>query len=158
MKTKPAKFNKARPGMAMLVVLFIVMGITLFSMAYIARCDSELLCAKNMGLRVRMECLSQSGLQHARALIIGPPNIVPIGYSQQIGLQLAPGDDYYDLTISDPVVLDPGDPNISQYIYQVQCAAYRQIGGQVSARSELNAQINLTPFDGLALLESIKRN
>ncbi len=55
MKTKPAKYNKARSGMAMLVVLFIVMGITLFSMAYIARCDSELICAKNMGLRIRME-------------------------------------------------------------------------------------------------------
>jgi len=144
--------------MALLVVLFIVMGITLFSMAYIARCDSELICAKNMGLRIRMEYLAQSALQHGRALIIGPPNVVPIGYSQQLGLQLEAGNDYYDLTISDPVVLDPGDPNISQYIYQVQCSAYKEVGGEISARSDLNAQINFTLFDGVALLESIKRN
>ena len=144
--------------MALLVVLFIVMGITLFSMAYIASCDSELICAKNMGLRIRMEYLAQSALQHGRALIIGPPNVVPIGYSQQLGLQLEAGDDYYDLTISNPVVLDPGDPNISQYIYQVQCSAYKQVGGEISARSDLNAQINFTLFDGVALLESIKRN
>jgi len=158
MKTKPAKYNKARPGMALLVVLFIVMGITLFSMAYVARCDSELLCAKNMSLRVRMEYLSQSALQHARALIIGPPNVIPIGYSQELGLQFEGGNEYYDLTISDPVVLDPGDPNISQYIYQVQCSGYKQVGGEISARSDLNAQINFTLFDGVALLESIKRN
>jgi len=158
MKTKPAKYNKTRSGMALLVVLFIVMGITLFSMAYIARCDSELICAKNMGLRIRMEYLAQSALQHGRALIIGPPNVVPIGYSQQLGLQLEAGNDYYDLTISDPVVLDPGDPNISQYIYQVQCSAYKEVGGEISARSDLNAQINFTLFDGVALLESIKRN
>jgi hypothetical protein len=158
MKAKPAKYKKAQPGMALLVVLFIVMGITLFSMGYIARCDSELLCAKNMGLRIRMEYLAQSALQHGRAMIIGPPNVVPIGYSQQLGLQLETGDDYYDLTISDPVVLNPSDPNISQYIYQVQCSAYRQASGQVSARSELNAQIKFTPFDGAALLESIGRN
>jgi len=158
MKTKSAKYNKPRPGMALLTVLFIVMGITLFSMAYVARCDSELLCAKNMGLGIRMEYLTQSALQHARALIIGPPNVNPIGETQQLGLQLEAGDEYYDLTISDPVVLDPCDPNISQYIYQVQCSAYKQVGGEISARSDLDAQINFTLFDGVALLQSIKRN
>ena len=158
MRVRYAKYNKARSGMALLVVLFIVMGITLFSMAYVARCDSELVCAKNMALRMRMDYLSQSALQHAKALISGPANPSPIGYSQQVGLQLEAGDDYYDLTISDPMVLNPTDPNISQYIYQVQCSAYKLTGGQPSARSELNAQIRFTPFDGIALLESIRRN
>ena len=158
MKARAAEYNRARSGMALLVVLFIVMGITLFSMAYVARCDSELVCAKNMALRMRMDYLAQSALQHGKALIAGPENPGPIGYSQHIGLQLEGGDHYYDLTISDPMVLNPGDPNISQYVYQVQCSAYKQAGGQVSARSELNAQIRFTPSDGTALLESIRRN
>jgi hypothetical protein len=144
--------------MALLVVLFIVMGITLFSMAYVARCDSELVCTKKMAMRIRMDYLSQSALQHARALIIGPPNVIPIGYTEQIGLQLEAGEEYYDLTISDPVVINPGDPNISEYIYQVQCSAYKPVQGQSSFRNELNAQIKFTPFDGTAVVESINRN
>jgi type II secretory pathway component PulK len=71
-KMGPVTSKNSRPGAAMLVVLVIVMTATLISLGFIAKSDVELVCGRNVGLRMRMDYLAQSGLVHAKALITNP--------------------------------------------------------------------------------------
>ena len=152
-------FKNSRRGAALLIVLFIVMAITLFSMAFIARSDVELACGKNMPLRMQMDYTAQSALTHAKALIVSPTNSEPLGYWQDTGLQVQSGDDYYDLTILAPVVDAGSDPNLEPtYIYDIQCCAYRKPGTERIAQSALNARLRFDPSAGDALFESVKRD
>ncbi len=67
--------NAGRPGVALLVVLFIVMVITVLSLGYLSRSDVELACGENMILRTQMDYLAESGLEHARGLILNPQDV-----------------------------------------------------------------------------------
>ncbi len=71
---KPMK-RKKRKGVALLVVLFIVMAITILSLGFLSRSDIELACGENMILRTQMDYLAESGLEHARGLILNPQDI-----------------------------------------------------------------------------------
>jgi type II secretory pathway component PulK len=64
-----------KKGVALLVVLFIVMTITILSLGYLSRSDVELVCGRNMILRTQMDYLVESGLEHARGLILNPQNV-----------------------------------------------------------------------------------
>jgi len=135
-----AKNNKkARPGVALLVVLFIVMAITILSLGFVSRSDVELACGQNMILRTEMDYLAESGLEHARGLILNPQDI---GLEDWTGihteLQLVEGSsDYYNVTVN------RDSTDFCNYI--IECNAYRLQGGDTIGRSSVIATLRLDP-------------
>ena len=125
-----------RPGAALLVVLFIVMVITITALGFVSRSDVELACGQNMILRTQMDYLAESGLEHARGLILNPQDINSEYWTGAVAQQLVAGsDDYYDVN-----VVELGERN-----YQITCYAYRQKNGEKIGRSSLEAELRLDP-------------
>ncbi|MBA7693960.1 hypothetical protein ES703_102560 [subsurface metagenome] len=67
--------GRNKRGAALLVVLFIVMAITILSLGFLSRSDVELACGGNMILRTQMDYLAESGLEHAKGLILNPQDV-----------------------------------------------------------------------------------
>jgi len=136
-----AKYNKkVRPGVALLVVLFIVMAITILSLGFVTRSDVELSCGQNMLLKTQMDYLAESGLEHARGLILNPQDVDDPVYTYWRGstsLQLTSGSDYYDVV----VVRDEND----FCNYTIDCDAYRLDGTEKISLSRLRAELRLDP-------------
>ncbi len=133
-----AKKNIAgRPGVALLAVLFIVMAITILALGFLSRSDVELACGQNMVLRTQMDYLAESGLEHARGLILNPQDIASAYWTGAVAQQLVAGsDDYYDVN----VIELPGERN-----YQITCDAYRLDAAVKTVRSSLEAELRLDP-------------
>jgi type II secretory pathway component PulK len=90
--------RKKREGAVLLIVLFVVMAITVLSLGFISRSDVELACGKNMILRTQMVHLAESGLEHARGLILSPQDVDTEYWQGDVRQQLvAGGNDYYDV-------------------------------------------------------------
>ncbi len=123
----------------MLVVLFIVMAITILSLGFLSRSDVELACGQNMLLRTQMDYLAESGLEHAKGLILNPQDIdLESGTFQATGQQLDPNSsDYYNIG----VIRDPND----RCNYNIDCNSYRQTDGETIGRSSLTAELRLDP-------------
>jgi hypothetical protein len=136
-----AKNNKkARPGVALLVVLFIVMAITILSLGFVSRSDVELACGQNMILRTEMDYLAESGLEHARGLILNPQDVSSEDWTGiHTELQLVEGSsDYYDVTVDRDV------NDLCNYI--INCNSYRRApDGSDIGRSSLRAELRLDP-------------
>jgi len=131
------KYKNSRQGAALLVVLFIVMVITILSLGFLSRSDVELACGRNMVLRAQMDYLAESGLEHARGLILNPQDIVS-EYFWATGQQLVAGsDDYYD------VVVSPDSNDHCNYI--IDCTSYRLRNGEEIGRSSISAELRLDP-------------
>jgi cytoskeletal protein CcmA (bactofilin family) len=131
MKGKRSKTNRA--GTALLVVLFIVMAITILSLGFLSRSDVELACGENMILRTQMDYLAESGLEHARGLILNDSN-----FSENwtaLRQPLYSGNDYYDVN-----AVQLGECN-----YKIICDAYREKDGERTGRSSLEAELRLDP-------------
>jgi hypothetical protein len=121
---------------ALLAVLLIVMVVTILSLGFLARGDAELACGRNMGLRTRTDYLAESGLEHARGLILNPQDIDSEYWTGDLRQQLVEGSsDYYDVQ-----VLKLGRCN-----YQITCDAYREVDGEQIGRSSLKAELRLDP-------------
>ena len=137
-----AKNNKkARPGVALLVVLFIVMAITILSLGFVSRSDVELACGQNMILRTQMDYLAESGLEHARGLILNPQDVGSEYWTGAMAQQLVAGSgDYYDLV----VVRDDTDPT-DRCNYIIDCNSYRLQGADTIGRSNISAKLRLDP-------------
>ncbi len=146
------KFSKnSRPGVAVLVVLFVIMAATVISLGFIARSDVELAFGNNMALRTQMDYLAESGLTHAKALIINPqdigtdPNVFWPG-GEDFSLKdfdfygLLETGDYYDLVVT----RDDSDPT-DRCTYDISSRAYRRNDGVETAQSYLNARLRLDP-------------
>lgn len=130
--------KNTRDGAALLVVLFIIMVITVLSLGYLSRSDVELACGQNMILRTNMDYLAESGLEHARGLILNPQDIDSEYWTGGTGQQLVAGsDDYYDLE----VFLDPMD--YCNYI--IDCNAYRLKMDERTGFSSIRANLRLDP-------------
>jgi hypothetical protein len=130
--------KKVRPGVALLVVLFIVMAITILSLGFVSRSDVELACGRNMLLRTQMDYLAESGLEHARGLILNLQDVSAEYWTGGTGLQLVSGNnDYYDVTVN----RDPND----HCNYNVDCDAYRLDGTEKIGLSRLRAELRLDP-------------
>jgi len=130
-----AKKNKTgRRGAALLVVLLVIMAITIVSLGFLSRSDIELACGQNMVLRTQMDYLAESGLEHARGLILHPQDIDseywPGATAQQL---LADSDDYYDVE----VVRDDSDPT-DRCNYVIDCDSYRLEAGERIGRSSVS--------------------
>jgi len=124
----------------LLVVLFIVMAITILSLGFVTRSDVELSCGQNMLLKTQMDYLAESGLEHARGLILNPQDVDDPVYTYWRGstsLQLTSGSDYYDVV----VVRDEND----FCNYTIDCDAYRLDGTEKISLSRLRAELRLDP-------------
>jgi hypothetical protein len=124
-----------RSGTALLVVLIIVMAITILSLGFLSRSDVELACGENMILRTQMDYLAESGLEHARGLILNPQDASSEYWTGSDGLQLVSGNDYYDVN-----VVKLGESN-----YQLTCDAYRMKSGERIGSSRLTGELRLDP-------------
>ena len=131
------KTKTGKKGAALLVVLFIVMVITISSLGFLSRSDVELACGQNMALRIQMDYLAESGLQHARGLILNPQEISSEYWTGATDQQLVTGNDYYDVA----VVRDPA--NRCNYI--IDCNSYRLRNAEKIGRSNLRAELRLDP-------------
>ena len=126
----------ARPGIALLAVLMIVMVITIMALGFLSRSDVELACGRNMEVRAQMDYLAESGLEHARGLVLNPQDVTTEYWAGEPLQQLFAGsDDYYDVN-----VVKLGERN-----YQIICEAYRQKAGDRIGRSSLEAELRLDP-------------
>lgn len=124
-------------GGALLAVLFIVMAVTVISLGILARSDAELASGQNMALRVAMDQLAASGLEHARGLALNPQGTASEYWTGGTGLQLdEDSDDYYDVT------MDRGE---SRCDYTITCKAYRKRGLEEVGCSRLSATLRLDP-------------
>lgn len=136
-----AKNNKkVRPGVALLVVLFIVMAITILSLGFVSRSDVELACGQNMILRTQMDYLAESGLEHARGLILNPQDTASEDWTAASQQLVAGSGDYYDLV----VVRDNSDPT-DRCNYIIDCNSYRLEGIEKIGLSRLHAELRLDP-------------
>jgi cytoskeletal protein CcmA (bactofilin family) len=134
MRNKRNKTN--RTGSALLVVLFIVMAITILSLGFLSRSDVELACGENMILRTQMDYLAESGLEHARGLILNDNNYLGDWAVSRQRL-VDSSDDYYDVDVVKDV---NGECN-----YWITCDAYREKDGEKIGRSSLEAELRLDP-------------
>jgi hypothetical protein len=124
-------------GGALLAVLFIVMAVTVISLGILARSDAELASGQNMALRVAMDQLAASGLEHARGLALNPQGTASEYWTGQTRLQLdEDSDDYYDVT------MDRGESGCD---YIIRCKAYRKRGQDEVGCSRLSATLRLDP-------------
>jgi hypothetical protein len=128
-------------GAALLVVLFIVMAITILSLGFLSRSDVELACGQNMILRTQIDYLAESGLEHARGMILNPQDVESEYWAGADAQQLVAGStEYYDVEI----MRDDSDPT-DRCNYTIDCNAYWLEGGERIGRSELTAQLRLDP-------------
>ncbi len=135
-----------RSGAVLLVIIFIVMAITVISLGFMSNATMQMTCGQNTILRAQMDYLAQSGLVHAKTLLLNPQEVgtSPDGYwpggsALQI-LQLQASDDYYDLTVTRS---NSGPTN--RCTYDIECQAYREKDGDKFAQSNLYAQLRLDP-------------
>lgn len=128
--------RKKPEGVVLLVVLFIIMAIAVISLGFMSRSDVELACGKNMILRTQMVHLAESGLEHARGLILSPQDVDTEYWVGDVGQQLVSGsDDYYDVNVV----------KLAECNYQITCTAYREKSGERVGRSGLMAELRLDP-------------
>ena len=128
--------GRNKQGAALLVVLFIVMVITILSLGFLSRSDVELACGENMILRTQMDYLAESGLEHAKGLILSPQDVDSEYWTGAVGQQLITGsDDYYDVNVV----------KVGQCNYQITCDAYREKNGERIGRSSLEGGLRLDP-------------
>jgi len=131
-----------RKGAALLVVLFIVMAVTILSLGFLSRSDVELACGENMMLRSQMDYLAESGLEHAKGLILNPQDVSSEYWQGDVSQQLYSGDDYYDVNV---IRGDPCDGPTYRSNYEITCEAYRIKNGEKIGRSTLKAELRLDP-------------
>jgi len=129
--------NKTKPeGSALLVVLFIVMVVTILSLGFLSRSDVELACGENMLLRAQMDYLAESGMEHAKGLILSPQDVDSEYWIGAEGMQILTGsDDYYGVH-----VIKLGECN-----YQITSSVYRERSGEQVGLSTLKAELRLDP-------------
>ena len=134
------KTKTGKQGAALLIVLFIVMLITISSIGFLSRSDVELATGRNMALRIQMDHLAESGLEHAKGLILNPQDAASEYWTGETGQQLVAGNDYYDVA----VVRDDSDPaNRCNYI--IDSNSYRLRNSEKIGRSNIRAELRLDP-------------
>lgn len=135
------KRKTGRRGAALLVVLFIVMAVTIVSLSFLTRSDAELSGGQGMVSRSRMNYLAESGIEHARGLILNPSGIDTgsLGYwPGATRQQITSGNDYYDVS----VVLDTSYPSTGMK-YDITCIAYREENGVKTLGNTLTASLKV---------------
>ncbi len=126
----------------MLVVLFIIMAVTILSLGFLARSDVEMLCGKNMVTYTQVGYLSESGLEHCKALVLNPHDLssdFSTPFTAQDQQLDGDSDDYYNITIK----RDANYTERCNYIFT--STAYREKAGQRFGNSVLRADFRVDP-------------
>lgn len=132
------KHNRAK-GMALIIILVLVTAITIIGLGFIVRGDTELLFGQNMEVRANMDYLAESGLVHAKGMLLGPQDTAGEFWAGANGNQLAAGSsDYYDVTVSKT-------PPTSNLDFQIISKAYRMRSGSKFAANNITAQVRFDP-------------
>jgi hypothetical protein len=131
------KIKNTRSGAALLAVLIVIMAITVLSLGYIARSDTELAVARNMEMRSQMDYLAESALVHAKGLpFIDNDYLSEYTVSNQ---QLVSGtNDYYDLDVD----------KLAPCNYRILVNAFRNDAGTKTGLSSLKAELRFDPCIG----------
>ena len=134
-----------RSGAVLLVVLFVSMVVAIISLGVLARASRQMACGDSMATRLKLDYLAESGLVHAKTLLLNPQEVStsPDGYWQgdpNTPLQMQAGDDYYDLAVT----RSASGPTY-RCTYNIQSRAYRQKGAERTLQSNLYAQLRLDP-------------
>ncbi len=138
MSNQSKPIQRARKGLALLAVLIMIMAITILSLGYIARSDIDLAAGQNMSVRLQLDQLATSGLEHARGLILNPQDIAGAYWTGDNRLQLdASSQNFYDVN----VVQDPND----YCNYTITSSAYRLDDANQIGLSRLSAVLRLDP-------------
>jgi hypothetical protein len=128
-------------GVVLLAVLFVIFAITILSLGFLTRCDTELACGQNMLLHTQMEQLADSALEHARGLILQPQDVGTEYWTGATAQHLVvDSSDFYDVN----VVRDESNPN-ERRNYTITCEAYELKNAQKVGSSRLLAQLRLDP-------------
>ncbi|UCF00056.1 MAG: hypothetical protein JSV82_03040 [Planctomycetota bacterium] len=131
-----ANDSRSKRGVALLVVLFIVMTVTILSLGFLSQSDVELACGENMILRTKMDYLAESGLEHAKGLILNPQEVDTEYWTGDERQQLVAGSyDYYDVNVV----------KLGWCNYQISCEGYKEKDGEKVGCSRLNAELRLDP-------------
>jgi hypothetical protein len=136
--------NSGRRGAALLVVLFVIMAITVLSLGFLSRSDIELACGRGIVLKSQMDYLAESGMEHAKGLILNPQDISET-WSGCTSQRLVNGsNDYYDIKVT----RDDSDAN-DYCNYIIDCNAYRLQNGEQTGFSAFTARLRLDPCIGI---------
>ncbi|OHB63427.1 MAG: hypothetical protein A2Y76_13385 [Planctomycetes bacterium RBG_13_60_9] len=129
--------DRASPrGIVLLVLLLVLVAVALLSLEYQGRSDVELACGRNMVLRLQMDAMAESGLEHAKGLILHPQEITQEYWTGDLGQQLAAGSgDYYDVNVA----------KLSECNYRIISTAYRLQRGERIGCTTLKAELRLDP-------------
>ena len=135
-----------RRGVALLMVLLIILAITILATGFLAGADTELACGVNTLLRLQMDQLAESGLEHARGLILHPQDVPADFWTSGATAQQLAADsrDYYNVR----TVREPNQP-MDYCTYDITCEAYRLVGTEKTGQSCLAAVLRLDPCIGL---------
>lgn len=124
-------------GAALLVVLFIVMAITILSLGFLAKSNVELACGENMIMRSQMDYLAESGLEHAKGLILNPQDVSTKYFTGALNQQLIAGsNDYYGVSVGKSGNCD----------YSITSTANRWTGSDWIGQSSFQAELRLDPY------------
>lgn len=123
------------------MVLLMIMAITVLAAGFLTRTDVELACGQNMLLRLQMDQLADSALEHTRGLFLHPQDVEPEYWPGATGQQLTEGSpDYYDVAVTRDAT------HTTDYCtYDISCEAYRRRGVERTGQSRLSAQLRLDP-------------
>lgn len=136
-----------RSGAALLVVLFLVMTVTVITLGFLSDSNMQMVCGKNVGLRMQMDYLADSGLVIAKTLLLNPQKVdtSAVGYWQGGGVQIdESSEDYIDIFKITQSAAGPTNPT-NRCTYDIECTAYRENGASRIAQSYLKAQLRLDP-------------
>jgi hypothetical protein len=125
-----------RRGFILLVLLIVIMAITVLGVGYLSQSGLELACGRNLLLRAQMDCLAESGLEHAKGLILHPQEVPQEYWTGEGGQRLdAQCRDYYDVN-----VVKLGECN-----YQIVSTAYQFRGSERIGPTALKGELRLDP-------------
>jgi cytoskeletal protein CcmA (bactofilin family) len=137
---------RGQRGVALLMVLLIVLAIAILATGFLAGTDTELACGANTLMRVQLDQLAESGLEHARGLILHPQDVSADFWTngapyQQLTVESR---DYYSVRAA----RDANQPT-DYCTYDITCEAFRLVGPEKTGRSRLAATLRLDPCIGL---------
>ena len=122
--------RNSRKGMAMLIVLFIVMAITIITSTFIARSATAMFSGRNFCVRNEADYAAWGGMEVAWALVQDPNTLATLTFPFTDQLD-AGSNVYYDLMIGVPAA----------GIYSVESCGYTQVDGQIRACSKLYGKL-----------------
>jgi hypothetical protein len=131
---------------ALLMVLLIVLAVAILATGFLAGTSTELMCGANTLMHVQLEQLAESGLEHARGLILHPQDVPADfwvnGATYEQLIMNSP--DYYHVRTT----RDANQPT-DYCTYEITCEAFRFAGPEKTGWRRLAATLRLDPCIGL---------